>query len=73
MMGAPLSETQLKNFKDLIGWSDEEFFDFKTFCGLSALCERILAPEYYLQLPSKQMDPCHEVMFKIPALFFCKK
>lgn len=61
MMGHPLTPTQLKSFQDLVGWSEEENFDFKTFCGLCALCERLLAPEYYAQLPSKKADPCHEV------------
>ncbi|GJQ80920.1 hypothetical protein Trydic_g4737 [Trypoxylus dichotomus] len=61
MMGNPLTEMQLKSFQGRVGWSEDETFDFKTFCGLCALCERLLAPEYYPQLPSKQADPCHEI------------
>lgn len=62
MMGHPLSRSQLDWFQNLVGWSEDDTFDFKTFCGLCALCERLLAPEYYPQLPSKRLDPCHEVL-----------
>ncbi|KAK9744704.1 hypothetical protein QE152_g7472 [Popillia japonica] len=61
MMGHPLSRSQLDWFQNLVGWSEDDTFDFKTFCGLCALCERLLAPEYYPQLPSKRLDPCHEI------------
>lgn len=61
MMGKDLSEKQSQEFHELIGWKDDDQIDFKTFCGLCALCERLLAPEYCVQFPGKKADPCHEV------------
>lgn len=61
MMGKNMTDKQRNHVKGLVSWSDEEEMDFKTFCGLCAFCERLLAPEYYPQLPSKKADPCHEV------------
>lgn len=61
MMGRKLTDDQMRRFRDLVGWKDEDNFDFKTFCGLSALCERLLAPEYHQKLPTRKADPCHEV------------
>lgn len=71
-MGRKLTEEQGKRFRGLVGWKDEEVFDFKTFCGLCALCERILAPEYCQKLPNKKADPFHEVfnwMFVFKRVF----
>lgn len=61
MMGKKLTDEQMERFRGLVGWRDDDIFDFKTFCGVSALCERILAPEYCQNLPSRKVDPCHEV------------
>lgn len=63
IMGKPLNEKQCFYFKNLIGWNDEDIFDFKTCCGLFALCERLLAPEFCPQLPDRKKDPCHEVIY----------
>lgn len=63
-MGKPLNEKQLNYFKGLVGWSECEEIDFKTFCGIGALCERLLAHEFCPQVPSKKLDPCHEVRNK---------
>ncbi|CAH0563738.1 unnamed protein product [Brassicogethes aeneus] len=61
MMGKPMSKEQSDYIRDILNWRDDNEFDFKTFCGISALCERILAPEYCAQLPGRKMDPCHEI------------
>lgn len=61
MMGKAMSEAQIKKYRELIGWNDEDLYDFKTFCGLCALCERVLGPELYPQMPDKKFDPCHEI------------
>lgn len=60
-MGKAMNEVQIKKYRELIGWNDEDLYDFKTFCGLCALCERVLGPELYPQMPDKKFDPCHEV------------
>jgi hypothetical protein len=61
MMGKAMSDQQRKYFRDLIGWCDDDVMDFKTFCGVCAVCERLLAPEYCSQLPDRKSDPCHEI------------
>lgn len=65
MMGKKLTEEQMNRFHNLIGWKNDDSFDFKMFCGLCALCERLLAPEYCQNMPNKKADPCHEVIFAI--------
>ncbi|XP_069701857.1 uncharacterized protein [Periplaneta americana] len=61
VMGCPLTTEQFKYIQDLIGWKDSDQLDFRTWGGLCALCERILAPQLIFSLPSRQEDPCHEV------------
>ncbi|XP_018566349.1 uncharacterized protein LOC108907241 [Anoplophora glabripennis] len=61
LMGRPLSEKQSRYFRKLVGWKESDIFDFKTCCGIFALCERLLAPQFYPQLPDRKTDPCHEV------------
>lgn len=61
MMGKPMNDKQKSYIQQLINWNKEDLIDFKTFCGLCALCERLLAPEYCPQLPDRKTDPCHEV------------
>ncbi|XP_008197167.1 uncharacterized protein LOC103314071 isoform X1 [Tribolium castaneum] len=61
MMGKAMTQKQATYIRDLIGWRDDDVMDFKTFCGLCALCERLLAPEYCAQLPDRKSDPCHEI------------
>lgn len=61
MMGKDLTKEQLERYHQLVGWKDNDQIDFKTFCGICALCERLLAPEYCVQLPDRKTDPCHEV------------
>lgn len=71
-MGKNLSESQEKNFRELLAWAEDEKIDFKTFCGVCALCERLLASEYCPHMPDKKSDPCHEVLKKTKdcVLFF---
>lgn len=73
VMGKDLSEKQAKNFRELVAWSDDERIDFKTFCGICALCERLLAIEYCPHMPGKKADPCHEVKTKTnkSSFLFC--
>ncbi|XP_022916455.1 uncharacterized protein [Onthophagus taurus] len=59
MMGTSLNDEQFERFRDLIEWSDEDVFDFKTFCGICALCERLLGPEFCFL--GKNEDPCEEL------------
>ncbi|XP_057667786.1 uncharacterized protein LOC130900879 [Diorhabda carinulata] len=61
IMGKPLKDEHFNYYKDLINWEDKDVFVFKICCGIFALCERILAPEFCRQLPSKKEDPCHEI------------
>lgn len=60
-MGKALNDNQYDYFKNLIGCKDDDILDFKTSCGIFALCERLLAPEFCPQLPDRKSDPCHEV------------
>ncbi|KAF5270665.1 hypothetical protein FQA39_LY01403 [Lamprigera yunnana] len=61
VMSNNMGEEQISIFRNLIGWTDNDAFSFKTFCGLSALCERIFAPEYPLLIKPQLDDPCHEI------------
>ncbi|XP_025831846.1 uncharacterized protein LOC108732558 [Agrilus planipennis] len=60
-MSKKLSDIQEKKLKELLEWKDDEEYDFQTFCGVSALCERLLAPELAVNFPSREEDPCHEL------------
>jgi hypothetical protein len=61
VMGRPLSDEQSKYIQELIGWEDSDLLEFRTWGGLCALCERLLAPQFITSLPSRLTDPCHEV------------
>ncbi|XP_049798485.1 ensconsin [Schistocerca nitens] len=61
VMGAPLSDAQIENFRSLVGWQDSDKLDFRTWCGICAACERLLGPQFSSQVASKEDDPCHEV------------
>lgn len=61
LMGKPMTERQAKYFKNLVEWKEEDTYQFKTCCGIFALCERLLAQEFCHQLPDKNTDPCNEV------------
>ncbi|CAG9864030.1 unnamed protein product [Phyllotreta striolata] len=60
VMGMALTEHQFDRFKNLVEWNEEMKLDFKQCCGLFALCERILSPEFH-ELSSRNQDPCHEI------------
>jgi hypothetical protein len=60
-MGRPLSNEQSKYIQDLTGWEDSDLLEFRTWGGLCALCERLLAPQFITSLPSRLIDPCQEV------------
>lgn len=60
-MGRPLNNEQVKYIQDMIGWKDSDMLGFRTWGGLCALCERLLAPQLITPLPSRLTDPCHEV------------
>ncbi|RZC41389.1 uncharacterized protein BDFB_002019, partial [Asbolus verrucosus] len=57
MMGKAMTEKQQHYIRSLVGWGDDDVMDFKSFCGLCAACERLLAPEYCPQLPDRKSDP----------------
>ncbi|KAF7282148.1 hypothetical protein GWI33_003114 [Rhynchophorus ferrugineus] len=61
LMGRPMMQDEAVYFRNLIGWMDDDVFDFRTFCGVAALCERIMAPAYCPRLPDRKEDPCHEI------------
>lgn len=63
IMGKPLEPKHLNYFKNLLGWNENDLLDFKTCCGVFALCERLLAPDFCPQLLDRKSDPCHEVSF----------
>ncbi|XP_066256818.1 uncharacterized protein [Euwallacea similis] len=59
LMGRPMTPEEATRFKNLVGWGDS--VDFKTFCGIAALCERIMAPSYFSRLADRKTDPSHEI------------
>lgn len=61
MMGKPLTQQQFSRFEDLVNWQKEDEINFKTWCGMCALFERIFAAEFCANLPDKEVDPCDEV------------
>ncbi|XP_050296672.1 uncharacterized protein LOC126736387 [Anthonomus grandis grandis] len=61
LMGRPMKSDEALTFRSLIGWEDTDVMDFRTFCGVAAVCERIMAPSYCPRLPDRQDDPCHEI------------
>lgn len=61
IMGRPLSEQEGKLFKELMGWTHDMKLDFRTFAGVAAVCERILAPSFCSSMPTHQEDPRHEI------------
>lgn len=61
MMGHPLTEEQVKKFRELVNWQDDNAIDFQTWCGMCALFERLFAVDFCPQLPGKDVDPCNEV------------
>ena len=61
VMNRCLSPSQIEQFQKMVGWSTIQEFNFKTFCGICALCERLLASECPPGMPPKKIDPCHEV------------
>ncbi|CAH0385455.1 unnamed protein product [Bemisia tabaci] len=61
MMGRQLSEEDLSDFERLVGWQDVQSIDFRTWSGISALCERLLGPKYCTKYPSKEEDRCHDI------------
>lgn len=72
MMGKTMSIKQSDHFRQLIDWDDDDLYDFQTFCGLCAVCERLLAPEYNPQTPDRKADPCHEVSISYEEKCFIK-
>ncbi|XP_066138711.1 uncharacterized protein [Euwallacea fornicatus] len=59
LMGRPMMPEEATRFRNLVGWGDS--VDFKTFCGIAALCERIMAPSYFKRLTDRKIDPSHEI------------
>lgn len=60
-MGKPVSDEQMQKFQELTDWKDSFIVDFKTWCGICALFERVFAKDFCPQLPGKDVDPCNEV------------
>nr|CAH7753701.1 unnamed protein product [Callosobruchus chinensis] len=61
VMGKALTTSQINYIRTLLGWKDSDIFDFKTCCGIFALCERLLASQFSPQLPDRKTDPCLEI------------
>lgn len=61
-MGRNMTDKQYEYLKRLLGWLDRDKWDFRTFCGMCALCERLLASEYCPHVSDRKSDPCHEVI-----------
>lgn len=61
LMGRPMKTDEANRFRNLVGWNDNNTIDFRTFCGIAALCERIMAPFYCPRLADRKTDPCHEI------------
>lgn len=60
-MGRPIPDDQFDELQKLVGWTEDDEFDFRTFCGIAALCERFLSLNWCPPLPPRREDPCHEV------------
>nr|CAD7600776.1 unnamed protein product [Timema genevievae] len=61
VMGCTLPEHQAKYFRELLGWTDSDLLDFRSWAGVCALCERLLGPQFTFQVAPRAQDPCHEV------------
>nr|XP_023027621.1 uncharacterized protein LOC111515637 [Leptinotarsa decemlineata] len=61
VMGKTLTNQQVNHFRWLVNWKETDTFEFKTSCGIYALCERVLAPQICPHLPDRKADPCHEI------------
>ncbi|XP_039285411.1 uncharacterized protein LOC111049495 [Nilaparvata lugens] len=61
MMGRPMTEEESNKFQNLVGWTDADLLDFRVWCGLCALCERIMGPSFSSQVVSQEIDARHEV------------
>ncbi|RZF41664.1 hypothetical protein LSTR_LSTR012921 [Laodelphax striatellus] len=61
MMGRPMTEEESNKFQGLVGWTNEDRLDFRAWCGLCALCERIMGPSFSSQVVSQEIDARHEV------------
>ncbi|CAH1154400.1 unnamed protein product [Phaedon cochleariae] len=61
VMGKLLTCEQYEYFKKIVNVQDTEILHFKECCGIFALCERLLAPQFCPQLPDRKSDPCHEI------------
>ncbi|CAH1968938.1 unnamed protein product [Acanthoscelides obtectus] len=61
VMGKTLTTPQLNYIRSLLGWQYNDEFDFKTCCGIFALCERLLASQFCPLLPDRNADPCLEI------------
>lgn len=42
MMSRTFTEEEGSYFSQLIGWEEDDWLDFRTWCGVCALCERIM-------------------------------
>ncbi|XP_060522521.1 uncharacterized protein LOC132699689 [Cylas formicarius] len=61
LMGRPMTSEQSSHFQRLIGWQNDDIFDFRTFCGVAAVCERIMAPLFSHRYLDRKSDPPDEV------------
>lgn len=61
LMGRPMRPEEAQQFRNFIDWSDQDCIDFRTFCGIAALCERLMAPFYCDRLVDRKRDPCQEI------------
>nr|CAD7403668.1 unnamed protein product [Timema cristinae] len=61
VMGCTLSEHQAEYFRELLGWTDSDLLDFRSWAGVCALCERLLGPQFTFQVAPRAQDPCYEV------------
>ncbi|XP_030761864.1 uncharacterized protein LOC115886732 [Sitophilus oryzae] len=76
LMGRPMTVKETEYFRNLVGWKDCDVFDFKLFCGVAAVCERVMAPWYQPRLPDRKEDPCHEIEtadFEVLERKLCKQ
>lgn len=60
-MGRPLTDEEARDFRNLIGWTEEMQLNFRTFAGVAAICERILGNRFCSSMPSHREDPRYEV------------
>ncbi|XP_065208841.1 uncharacterized protein LOC135837479 [Planococcus citri] len=61
VMGRSFTQIEQQEVSELIDLKEKSHVDFRTWCGICAMCERLLAVNFAQKYLSTEEDPCHEV------------